>query len=261
MIRIIHLSDLHIRSDSSRDENRQAKQLTTETIRRFSKGGKKKSIVVITGDLVDDGLLVQYRNLKRTVLKPLQEKFRVLAVPGNHDYAMYGNLLDKYAPARFDEYVQERPTYPEPRIDKVEIANERKILLVGVDSADALGQVFFADGIVDEDQRAAVVSVLKDAAYDGYFKILYVHHHPFLRDRFVAFKQAEEFLDSIRRKVDLVLFGHKHAHEGFIGRYGIPTMLASGKVTQPAADVLMFRVIELEPSGEPRVYTEEIPRS
>ncbi len=259
MIRIIHLSDLHIRSKRSREENENAVALVNEIINRYKSEAKNKTIIIMTGDLVDDGKVAQYRQLENIVLKPLRSRFMVLPVPGNHDYAQWGNVFDSKAPARFDKYVRKIPKYPDSLIDTLQGANERKVVFIGVDSGDRKDKVSFADGIVDEDQRKSVKATLTSTKYANHFKVLYIHHHPFQRDWFVSFHQASQFLDVVRRKVDLLLFGHKHVHESFFSRYEIPTMLASGKVTKPLGDGLAFRVISLEKTGLPKIHTVEVP--
>ncbi len=260
MIRIIHLSDLHIRSKQGRPENQNAKSLVHEIINRYQSEPKNKTVIIMTGDLVDDGKAVQYRQLEKLVLKPLRAKFKVLTVPGNHDYAQWGNLFDDQAPARFAKYVRKIPTYPNPWIDTLEATNEPKVVFIGVDSGDRKDKVHFAEGLVDKKQRDQVEAALTDPKYADYFKVLYVHHHPFQRNWFVSFQQAEQFLGMVRQKVDLLLFGHKHEHEAFFGRYQIPAMLASGKVTQPSGDGLAFRVISLAKTGLPIIHTVEVPR-
>ena len=259
MIRLIHLSDLHIRSRSTRMENENAKALVDDLIDRYGSGPKSKTVVVLTGDLVDDGKEKQYENLEEVVLTPLRRAFQVVAVPGNHDYALWGNVFDEDARARFDTHVRKIPPYPMPWVDKIVAPRERKVLFIGVDSADPGDKEFLADGIVDAEQRAEIGNILDDTEYRDFFKVVYVHHHPFLRHWFVAFQEAEAFLRLIRGKVGLVLFGHKHVHESFWSRYGISTMVASGKVTAPVADALAYRVIELDRTGSPRVSTAEPP--
>jgi 3',5'-cyclic AMP phosphodiesterase CpdA len=259
MIRIIHLSDLHIRSRKNRDENRNAAALVGEIIERYKSEAKDKTVIVMTGDLVDDGKSAQYRQFRRIVLEPLEARFTVLPVPGNHDYAFWGNVFNHRAPNYFNRYVRPIPDYPDAWIDTLEPVNERKMVFIGVDSADRHDKVAFADGIVDEKQRDFVKTTLADAQYANHFKVLYVHHHPFQRDWFMAFHQASEFLNVVKRKVDLLLFGHKHVHEAFFGRYDIPAMLASGKVTKAQGDGLAFRVISVERAGLPKVTTIEVP--
>ena len=259
MIRIIHLSDLHVRTRKHRNENQNAEALTAGILSKCATGNKSKTYVILTGDLLDDGKIKQYKQLERTVLDPLRDKCTVLAAPGNHDYAEWGNFFDKGAVTRFRGYVCDIPPLPDPCIDTCTVSGERNVLFVGVDSADPRDQAFFADGIVDQEQRAALEAKLTDPRYEDYFKVLYLHHHPFLRKWFVSFQQANEFLGLIRGKVDLVLFGHKHVHEPFLRRYEIPAMLASGKVTEPIGDALAFRMIDLAPKGDPAICTVEVP--
>jgi len=259
MIRLIHLSDLHVRSKRSRPENGNAIALADQLVDRYGTDARNRTFVILTGDLVDDAKPAQYAQLERGVLERLRGAFHVLAVPGNHDFARWGNHFDPKAPQRFRDRVRDLPAHPLPSVDVAAHPGERPVLFVGVDSADPGDVAFFADGVVDARQRAELKAVLDDTQYAGHFKTIYVHHHPFLREWFVSFREADAFLELIRSRVDLVLFGHKHVHEPFLGRYGIPTMLASGKVTQPVGDALAFRVIELEATGRPRICTVEVP--
>ena len=95
MIHLLHLSDLHIRSKQNRPENQNAISLVEEIIQRYQNEPQNKIVIILTGDLVDDGKVEQYRQLEKLVLKPLREKFIVLAVPGNHDYAQWGTNNSK----------------------------------------------------------------------------------------------------------------------------------------------------------------------
>lgn len=257
MIRVIHLSDLHMHKSRHKLDNRNAATLVQHLLRRFKGAPKSKTYVVLTGDCVDDAVGRQYGQLGRNVLAPLAERFSVLAAPGNHDYAFVGNLFDKKAPERFRRYVGpyvSGVTYPCRTPNHAE-----RVLFIGLDSADPGDQRWFAEGVIGKDQRDALRKILEDDKYDEYFKIAYLHHHPFFRDVGVALSDYEELLELVAERVDLVLFGHKHKGEAFFGRFRVPLMLASGKVTEAKGEALVFRVVEIDDGKLVGLHTEEIP--
>ena len=111
MITIIHLSDLHIHGKASKPDNQNAVCLVDYLLAKYGHMAKRETFVVLTGDLVDDAALKQYRNLKRVVLDRLGARFTLLAAPGNHDYAWKGNIFTPKGPKRFKAYVDSRQ-YP-----------------------------------------------------------------------------------------------------------------------------------------------------
>ena len=259
MIRIIHLSDLHMHKTRSKADNRNAETLVTHIRRQFHGLPKNKTYVVLTGDCVDDSAANQFRQLTRRVLEPLSADFTVLAVPGNHDYAYVGNLYTKKGRQRFRDYVG---PYVGPGASPWVSANDDEyVLFFGLDSADPGDEKWFAEGVIGTRQLGALKDVLSDDAYRDYFKIAYLHHHPFYRKIGLALADYADFLDAIQRgRVHLVLFGHKHNSEAFFGRFQVPLMLASGKVSETSGgEALAFRVIEIEHGQPADLYTEEVP--
>ena len=257
MVTVIHLSDLHIHRSDAKADNLNAKALVRYLSQRFGGFPKSSTYVVLTGDSVDDGTAAQYSQLRTNVLSPLSEHFTLLIAPGNHDYAFAGFLFDEEGPKRFRDCV--RPFVASARFPCVTANREEKVLFIGLDSADPSEQQFIAEGIVTKQQRKQLARQLADPQYEGYFKVVYLHHHPFLRSIGMALRESEQLLRVVSGNVDLVLFGHKHRSEAFFGRYRIPLMLASGKVTEPNGNALTFRVVSIEPGRHPIVHTEEIP--
>lgn len=257
MVTVIHLSDLHIHRSDAKADNLNAKALVRYLSQRFGGFPKSSTYVVLTGDSVDDGAAAQYSQLRTNVLSPLSEHFTLLIAPGNHEYAFAGFLFDDAAPKRFRDCV--RPFVASARFPCVTANREEKVLFIGLDSADPSEQQFIAEGIVTKEQRGQLARRLADPQYEGYFKVAYLHHHPFLRSIGMALRESEKLLRVLSGNVDLVLFGHKHRSEAFFGRYRIPLMLASGKVTEPNGNALTFRVVCIEPGRHPIVHTEEIP--
>jgi len=256
MITVIHLSDLHIHKLNGRPDNCNAKVLVKYLCDRFEGAPKNKTYVILAGDNVDDGSSKQYSQLKANVLTPLSQRFTLLVAPGNHDYAYKGSFFIEKAPKRFRDCV--RPYVNTVKYPAVRANDEEKVLFIGLDSGDPFDMRYFAEGVVLKGQRDALEKCLKDPQYKGYFKVVYLHHHPFLRDLGMALRESEELLRVISGKVDLVLFGHKHRSEAFFKQYRVPVMLASGKVTEPKGTALAFRVVQIEPGKHFLVHTEEI---
>ncbi len=263
MLAIIHLSDLHIHKDDRKSDNKNAKLLVKHLIERFAGYAKTKTCVVATGDLTDDATLVQYKKLQTHVLQPLAQQFTLLAVPGNHDYARWGTFFDRQAPARYERYVLPHLQINQGSANRkypcITARPGEAVVFFGLDSADPLDQVWFAEGCIREDQRQALDALLADPKYKDYFKVVYLHHHPFVRWVGMKLDGAEDLLKILSRRADLVLFGHKHKPEAFFRWYHVPLMLASGKVTEAVGgNTLAYRVLEVDQGQIVRVTTEEI---
>lgn len=257
MVKVIHLSDLHIHGSMKKADNQNAETIVKYLLGKYAGAPKENTYVVITGDCVDDAGPRQFRRLQENILSQLSEVFTVLAVPGNHDYAYAGNFFAEDGPERFrsyvSEYIGDNGTYPYKRVNE-----DERVLLLGLDSADKYDKKWFAEGVVGSHQRDELGGILNSEEYKEYFKIVYLHHHPFLRDYGMALREHEELLRLFVERVDLVLFGHKHNSEVFFGRYLVPLMLASGKVTETNGDALAFRVVEIDKGKVVSVQTEEI---
>lgn len=257
MVTVIHLSDLHIHRSGTNPDNLNANVLVNYLCDQFRDVPKSRTYVVLTGDNVDDGTAAQYSRLRADVLSPLSDRFTLLIAPGNHDYAFAGFLFDEKAPKRFRECI--RPFVTDTKFPCVTANREEKLLFIGLDSAGPFGQQFFAEGVIAKGQRERLARHLADLQYEDYFKVVYLHHHPFLRSVGMALRESEKLLRVLSGNVDLVLFGHKHRSEAFFGRYRIPLMLASAKVTEPKGNALIFRVVCIERGHQTLVHTEEIP--
>ena len=106
MTRLIQLSDLHLHGSNKKDDNVNATQVVEYVIKRYAAAKKgQKPIVVITGDITDDGKKNQYRNAVK-ILRPLRDAgFKVLACPGNHDYGPAGNIYTERSQRLFQESI------------------------------------------------------------------------------------------------------------------------------------------------------------
>lgn len=257
MGKFIHLSDLHIHKDNNKEDNRNCTDIVNGIIDRYQ---DDNPIVLITGDIVDDGHEDQYKNAVK-ILKPLVENgFNVLAAPGNHDYGPMGNVYTEKSQMYFQKYIlgdllgfpkalQEGVTmediYPmETELDEV--------LFIGVDSVVGAEDEFlhFASGEVGKSQRKKIQQILHKHRNSNKLKVVYFHHHPFNRKYVMEMDDAKEVLRLLAGMVDFVCFGHDHDSEAYNSKHQIDWMLASGKTPKKNRNYkYQFREVNVYPNG------------
>lgn len=271
-MRILHISDLHIgKEETDVDEWRQAEKLV-RLIKRNWGVDDDKPLVLITGDVVDDGREVEFIEARR-ILEPLHKAgFQVVALPGNHDYGWNGAYAQEKRFKLFKKYllgIETRVTHPD-----VPYADDR-VALITLNSMRA--ETGFWDGLLADgelgneqlNELAELISTLRDERPKSYKIVVALHHHPFLfpGDPFLKnakewaghrLKDGADFMRLVGGRIDALLFGHEHRHVDFSnpidGRvlteeYDIPVILCSGKSTEAG---LPARVITIEGRGKPR---------
>lgn len=239
-IKFIHISDLHIHTIERRD-NRNCRKVVDFILKRYP---DEKPVVLITGDLVDDGKESQYKNAV-DILKPLVNAgFQLLPTPGNHCYGPFGNIYTEESQQFFQDYIlDELIKLPEASRygTKMEdiypmVTIEGDVLFIGLDSVVGNEDEFlhFASGEVGKPQRKKLAIILK--RNPGRKVVVYFHHHPFYRNGFKKFvmemDDAKEVLRILAGLVDFVCFGHKHESETWMAENNIDWMLASGKTPE-----------------------------
>jgi len=253
----IHLSDLHIHKNNERKDNQNCIAIVNEIINIYQ---EKKPVILITGDIVDDGHEAQYRNAVK-ILKPLVENdFIVLAVPGNHDYGPLGNFYTEKSQMHFQKYIladllgykkvlQEGVTmeliYPI-------ISEFDEMLFIGVDSVVGAENelLHFASGEVGKPQREKIQQILHEYKNSNKKKVVYFHHHPFDRRYVMEMDDAKELMRLLAGKVDFVCFGHDHKSEIFYSKNQIECMMASGKTPKKnKSNKFQFREVKIYPNG------------
>jgi 3',5'-cyclic AMP phosphodiesterase CpdA len=272
-MRILHISDLHIgKEETDVDEWKQAEELVRRIIKEW-RDDHEKPLVLITGDVVDDGREVEYIEARR-ILKPLRSAgFQLVPLPGNHDYGWNGSHAQEKRFKLFKKYllgITNRVTYPDvPYAD----ADVSVVTLNSMQAETGFWDGLLADGELGNrqlDELGELITELRRERKKSHRIVVAVHHHPFLFPDDPLFEQAKEWLGHrlkdgadlmklLAGRIDVLLFGHEHRHvdfsEPFDGHvftetYGIPCILSSGKSTDPG---LPARVITLEGRRTPGV--------
>lgn len=262
--RIIHISDIHLGKTDLEKTN--FERIIDKIIANYA---SQKPIIIVTGDIVDDGDAQQYDEARRILDKLYHEGLKVLLVPGNHDYGKNGNHAEKknyqQFQSSFSKYFKNTPVgFPYElelnghvfiglnsmadvfKNGKVIPTNDDGIFSGNSNYGDK--DVYFASGKLGKDQINKTIEILnKHRARTSEKKvILYLHHHPFpikphiigkVDGLFHGLVDGEDFMNAIKNcHVDLLLFGHEHIHIDFSrpywsGNYMISTILCSGKST------------------------------
>ena len=144
--------------------------------------------ILVTGDLTENGLLVEFEEAKRYIDR-LKAK-EVIVLPGNHDYRHTGYLL-------FKRYFKNKQLY---EFDDCMIAT----LSTARPDRD--------EGEVGYRQCLWLINALK---HSDKLKIIAMHHHLIAApdtgsDRIIVLDAGDVLHASLTSKVDLVLCGHKH---------------------------------------------------
>ena len=259
--KILHLSDLHVGKTEKDDANLVR---IVESVNKNEELQTNKPVIVITGDIVDDGEKEQFIRAK-AILAPLYNNgFTVLPVPGNHDYGWNGN----HAQEKRFRYLKdaffgiENVTYPYIR----QINGHAFIGLNSMKAEVGFWDGLLADGELGKKQIHDTLGVLKklENRKPGQKVILYLHHHPFLfpddniferigKKMTCWLKDGEELMRQVSGRVDILLCGHEHRHLNFSGtelsrRYNIPAIFSSGKSTR--SDTKEYRVADDGKAGD-----------
>ncbi len=267
---IIQLSDLHIGKwlefPPKTTEENNLKKLVEKICDSYQ--SDPKPIILITGDLINDGVPQQYDDAKNLLKELIKSKFIVWPIPGNHDYGRLGNHAKKkrfkyFKKAFFDG---NSPHFPHENVVYPQIKKLHGHWFIGLNSMKGeLGHLdgWLADGELGEKQLNDTVGVLKKLNKRSAEKkkkekvILFLHHHPFIFPHDKAdileysaekathyLKDGEEFMQKISGLVDILLFGHDHEHINFsktpLGDfYKTDYIFSCGKSTKESRELLV----------------------
>lgn len=241
MKRIIHLTDTHI---GYQDLSTRMGDIVTRII--FTKENASDYIIIHTGDIVEDATRDGSYEEALAHFKRLQDAgFRVLFVPGNHDYGTGSLGYNKYV-NKFKKhfYGTINVTYPiKTIIDEV--------AFIGLDSmAEELHfyDRLFAEGELGKKQLKRLSNLLEndEEINECQYKVVYLHHHPFHPKPFHHLKDSKKLGKILKRhNISALLFGHNHDGRVWNGKWEIERVYDGGTSTSKDGKPNPHRVIDL----------------
>ncbi len=208
-MKLLHLSDLHNKFD-------------------VLKSIGPECILVITGDITDNGSLEEYEQAF-IALEPFIG--HIFICPGNHDFGKVGNFYSKERAECFDKKLSiplgQHGFFSGDNIPIVNTIDDVRFIALDT-NLETYTPFDFACGEIGSRQLSELDKIL-DKSKDK-IKVLFFHHHPFVfSDPFMELKDARELAQIVYGRVDIMLFGHKHKRGYWKDRWGIPHILASDK--------------------------------
>lgn len=196
-------------------------------------------LVVVAGDLTQEGYVDEFQ-MARDALRPLQEAFTTVVIPGNHDAKNVGYV-------HFEDHFGKGEDHRADRV--LHLSREtppHRLSLVAVDSS----RPDLAEGEVGRGRYPWIQEQFSDSAD---YRIFALHHHLVPvpgtgRERNIVW-DAGDLLDLLEQcNVDMVLCGHKHVpHVWNLGRMliinsGTVSSFRTRGYTRPS-----YNVVKLEP--------------
>jgi 3',5'-cyclic AMP phosphodiesterase CpdA len=211
-------------------------------------------IIVITGDIVDNATHPEQMDEALDALEQFEiNGYKVLIIPGNHDYGngSWGNI--KFVNLFKKKYYKTTGvSYP-----KLDIIDE--IAFIGLDStAEELHWYdrFLSQGEIGKGQLKSLKKILDGPEINGLKKVVYLHHHPFDFKFGMQLRDKSDLEKIIVNRVDAILFGHFHhsstAGKIFHGMWGIRRCYNAGSATHKNGNQGFHRVIDLS-NNDPRM--------
>ncbi len=197
---IVQLSDLHVGSQFQQDVFETVVKEVNEL---------NPDVIVITGDLTNEGLMKEYEKCK-SLLTQFKTK-KIISISGNHDYRNTGYLLFK----KF---------FPFKAIN--ELDDDIVLVTVGTARPDR------NNGEVGYRQNLWLERTMKK--YKDKIKIVAMHHHLIPipdtgSDQLTVVDAGDVLRTVLNTQVDVVLCGHKH--RPWAWNFGKLTVVNAGAVT------------------------------
>ena len=178
---LIQLSDIHVGSQFQESVFENVISEVNEL---------KPDIILISGDLTNEGLIKEYEKCKKLISRFICKK--IITISGNHDYRNSG-------------YLAFRKYFPFDTVNT--LGNDTVLVTVGTARPDR------NDGEVGYRQNLWIERTMKK--YKDKIKILAMHHHlvgipDTGADRVTVIDAGDVLRTLLDTNVDLVLCGHKH---------------------------------------------------
>lgn len=220
MLRMIHVSDLHLKSKTG--QNSEPLALLRKVHGQFD----SRTYLLVTGDIADDGDDAQFRNAVQA-LSPFKD--RLLIVPGNHDAANHGLDYSRGREEHFEQYlltplgIEHSFINKDMSIQELSDGDNTKVLALGLNSlCQTPGAADAAVGEVGKKQLEALDKILDDPQYEHHWRLVYLHHHPHINTLItigMILKDRDELMAVTKNRADVLAFGH----EGGFVRKATPT--------------------------------------
>jgi predicted MPP superfamily phosphohydrolase len=221
----------------------------------FLKQPADNYIILITGDIVDNATHAEQIKEAVDAIEQFAERgYRILVVPGNHDYGTGTMGNEKYVELFKEKYYKSREiSYP-----KLDIIDE--IAFIGLDStAEELHWLdrALSEGELGKEQLFRLQEILNGPEVTSRKKVVYLHHHPFDFKFGMQLRDNDDLRKIIENKIDMVLFGHYHvdpssAGKIYHGKWGIKRCYNAGSSTHKNGNIGFQRVIDLS-KADPRM--------
>ena len=250
---IIHLSDLHIGKSNNLEK---AQQVVDWII--GNQDLHQSGLVVISGDLVDDGETWQFKKARELIGRLEGASYIVLTAPGNHDSGPDGFRESQKSKRDFRELISQVAEYPALFIK----SGQAFVLLDSMEAEMEKQEIWGAQGYLGLKQLQKLDLLLDELAENPAVEniILILHHHPFDYLFYHGLRDHADLKGIISRRkghpprVNALLFGHKHLDHRFNDPednkeelFGIDLIYASGQTVERNEDGKMtLPVISLE---------------
>ncbi len=252
-MKIIHLSDLHIGKSDNIDKSNRIVDWILE-----HKETHQSKLVIISGDLVDDGQSWQFEQASGLINRLRENGITVLAVSGNHDYGPEGYRESSTSQQEFCDLISGIKEYPAVFI----IGGQAIILLDSMAEEIRKIDIWGAQGYLGKVQLQKLDQILDELAENPAVEniVLTMHHHPFDYLFYHGLRDEADLKGVIARRrdapprVNVLLFGHKHIENRFNDPeenkeelFGIDMIYASGQTVERKSDgKMVLPVIDLE---------------
>ena len=224
-MQIVQISDLHIGSQFLQEK---FDTLVKEV------NDLKPDVIVITGDLTNEGLMKEYEKCEELLTQFNTEK--IIAISGNHDYRNTGYLL-------FKRY------FPFEAIN--ELSDDVVLVTVGTARPDR------NEGEVGYRQNLWLERTMKK--YKDKVKIVAMHHHLIAipdtgSDQLTVVDAGDVLRTVLETNVDVVLCGHKH--RPWAWNFGKLNVVNAGTATSERVRGLFENTYNILTISESKVHVD-----
>jgi 3',5'-cyclic AMP phosphodiesterase CpdA len=244
--KLLQISDVHV-NDYSDQTHQDFRQICRKIASKYR---PQEHVVLITGDITEDGSKKEYERAAESIRILTNRGFGVHMVPGNHDYGCWGNFYELSAHRRYQKFHKENCPFKSDALPVFLDYGAWRLILLDSVAHEAAAELF-ARGRIGKPQLHDLKVML---SADSRPSVIAMHHHPMLRPwrgelefpkEVLEIVDSKEFMEIVRTSRQqapvMVCCGHKHVEDlSFIREKGLRGV-AAGKCTEN------FKVIEIDP--------------